>query len=159
MGSRTNRMIGCAALGAVLMMAVALTAASGGAHAQTAADDPLRLGNDVVPARQQVTLKLDADLPNYTGATTIELRVGKQTDTFRLHAEEMTLESVELKGPAGPVPVSHEAGPGKIGLVTLKTEKPLTPGAYTLTVTTDRCHATLVIDRHGVRVQSLEVSG
>src|SRR5262245_40136666 len=33
------------------------------------------------------------------------------------------------------------------------------PGAYSLTLTTDRCHATLVVDRHAVRAPSLEVRG
>jgi len=33
------------------------------------------------------------------------------------------------------------------------------PGAYTLTLTTTRCHATLIVDRNGVRIQSVEVAG
>jgi hypothetical protein len=33
------------------------------------------------------------------------------------------------------------------------------PGTYTLGLDTDRCRATLVIDRHGVHVHSLEVTG
>ena len=98
-------------------------------------DDPLRLAGDVVPVRQQVELKLDADQTAYTGSTSIELNVLRETGTFRLHAEEMTLESAVLTGAAGPVALTHEKGPGAIGLVTFKTQQPLTPGAYGLTLT------------------------
>jgi alanyl aminopeptidase len=122
--------MGSAAAGALL---ATLVFAAGIAGAGAQGEDPLRLAGDVVPVRQQVTLKLDADQTAYTGSTTMELKVLKQTGSFRLHAEEMTLESVVLTGPSGPVAVTHEKGP--IGLTTFAAAAPLAPGAYTLSIT------------------------
>ncbi len=140
MGPRRNQRIsrsgkpaaGMAALATSVVVFAAWMAAVTGAFAQ--GEDPLRLSGDVVPTRQHVELKLDADQTGYTGTTSIDLKVVRQTDAFRLHAEEMTLESVVLTGPAGPVAVTHEAGPGSIGLVTLKAAAPLAPGAYSLSI-------------------------
>ena len=126
MSSNGNQRVRIAAAGALL----AGMAAFAGAFAQ--GEDPLRLSRDVVPIRQQIELKLDADQTGYTGSTSIELKVLEQTDAFRLHAEEMTLDSVALTGPSGPVALTHEEG--KIGLVTFKAAAPLAPGAYALAI-------------------------
>lgn len=93
---------------------------------------PLRLDRKVVPTSQTIDLVLDAGRPDYTGSVRIDLRVDEATDSFRFHAEELTLTSVSLKRKRSAVPIRHESGEG--GLVIVKSAKPLRKGNYTLEV-------------------------
>ena len=94
--------------------------------------DPMRLGQDVAPVRQEITLDIDADRDRYTGEVTIELEARRKTDTIAFHASEMDLESVVLDRPAGPVALDYTVGDK--GLVTARLPAPLEPGRHTLRI-------------------------
>ena len=51
------------------------------------------------PLRQRIELRTDPDQPDYSGSVSIDLEVSSQTDSFAFHAEEMTLQRVELHSP------------------------------------------------------------
>lgn len=91
-----------------------------------------RLGRDVVPTFQAVRLELDARKADYTGSVRIELRVHRPVPAFRFHAKEMTFTRLDLRGPAGPVSVTH--APVEDGGIRVTAPRPLAPGVYTLEV-------------------------
>jgi len=61
-----------------------------------ASADILRLGDEVVPQFQRIELTVDARKDTYEGRTTIELKVGKPTKSFRMHAERLDLQSLSI---------------------------------------------------------------
>src|SRR5687767_8419284 len=73
------------------------------------ADEP-RLDPNVAPTSQSVELNLDADKDTYTGSVKIQLHVAKATREFLFHAEEMTLDKVELTGTGGAIPITIASG-------------------------------------------------
>ena len=101
------------------------------------AAESLRLGDDVAPTFEAVSLVLDADQKSYTGTVHVELRVKQRTSHFRFHAEEMKLEKILLRragtGTKSPQ-IDVDAKEGKIGLVDIATKTPLEPGNYVLDV-------------------------
>jgi alanyl aminopeptidase len=91
-----------------------------------------RLGQDVIPVRETITLRIDADTPEYSGSVSIDLQVQMATASFQLHAEEMQLTTTHLTGPQGETKVSFEVG--HHGLVTFIAESELAPGDYRLEI-------------------------
>lgn len=60
--------------------------------------EPLRrLGDAVVPSRYEVQLTLDPRQEGYGGHVAVHLRVNKPTQTFRMHALELTIDAVSLE--------------------------------------------------------------
>jgi alanyl aminopeptidase len=100
--------------------------------AAAAANDPARLGQDVVPTFQSLALDLDPDQKTYSGTARFELSVKAASDSFRLHARDMTLTRVALRQGKATVPITTRAG--EIGLLTLRAAKPLAKGAATLEI-------------------------
>ncbi len=92
----------------------------------------MRLGYKVTPVFQAIELDIDAAKDDYTGLVRIELEVWEHVNAFRLHAEDMTLNKVVLRGAAGPLDVSHAKG--EKGLITLTAKAPLDPGRYQLLI-------------------------
>jgi peptidase M1-like protein/ERAP1-like protein len=105
---------------------LALTLVSAGRAAE-------RLGHAVVPVSEAVDLRLDADQPGYSGSVKIELDVREPAGSFAFHAEDMQLAKLSLQGSGGAVATTHKTG-GEHGLVTVRSEKPLAPGRYTLAI-------------------------
>ncbi len=97
-----------------------------------AADEGIRLGTQVVPTFQFVSLRIDADEADYSGHTRIELQVREATKRFRLHAEDMPIQRVGLRGAQGNIDVDFESG-DHATLVVLPAQT-LAPGAYTLEI-------------------------
>lgn len=91
-----------------------------------AAGDELRLGREVVPVSETIELRLNPADSTYTGAVTIALRVDKSTRSVRFHAEELSLEKVELRSGDGPVPLRWNIG--QAGLVEVEVDSLLVPG-------------------------------
>jgi alanyl aminopeptidase len=60
------------------------------------AGDAIRLGTDVQPLSQDVRLVLDPREPDYTGSTTIRLKVTRAVESFRFHARAIDLDRVTL---------------------------------------------------------------
>jgi alanyl aminopeptidase len=96
------------------------------------ADEP-RLDPNVAPTFEAIELNLDSDKEDYTGTVRIELLVGQATREFMFHAEEMTLDQVELRGADGAIPVEIASG-GDRGTRRVTCAKELTPGNYTLEI-------------------------
>jgi alanyl aminopeptidase len=92
-----------------------------------------RLDPRVAPTFEAIALTIDASRNDYEGSVRIELAVHEPTRSFRFHALELSLRTLELKGAEGPVSLRHEVGAE--GLVTVQTDRNLDPGAYTLTIT------------------------
>ncbi|MFQ5710093.1 MAG: M1 family metallopeptidase, partial [bacterium] len=97
------------------------------------AQDDLRLDPNVAPTFEAIELHLDARQTEYHGSVRIELQVKAATSSFRFHAEEMTLERVELQDARGAV-VEVKTQAGTEGLIVATTGRELSPGAYTLAI-------------------------
>jgi len=91
-----------------------------------------RLGRDVVPTFQSISLRLDADSTSYTGATHIELKATVATQTFRFHARGVTLDKIRFTSSKGPVQLTTTTGDK--GLITATLQRKITPGAYKLDI-------------------------
>jgi alanyl aminopeptidase len=68
----------------------------------------------------------------FTGSVSVELDVTRSTASLRLHAEDMAIDRVELRGPAGDVPVEVERLADD--LIALNAGADLPPGAYHLSI-------------------------
>jgi len=113
---------------------VALAAAAASMTAAEAGDshDPARLSRDVVPTFEAIRLDLDAGKKGYAGSVTIDLKVESPTDSFRLHARDLTITRVALMRGGAVVPTT--TGSGDIGLLAVRTSKPLARGACRLEI-------------------------
>ena len=113
-------------------LGVATVAVAMAAPVSPAIAEVIRLGSQVVPLEQTVSLHLDPSRDLYSGRCEIRLEVRERAGTFRFHAESMTIESIEL---------SHEGVPASAiwemldtATVQVTTEAPLDPGVWDFTV-------------------------
>ncbi len=104
---------------ALLFLASNLTAAT------------LRLGTDVVPTSQSIMLTVDPRKDDFTGSVKVDLDVKKATSSFRFHAEDLTITSLDLSG------AEASFAKGEEGTVLVTTKAPLKPGKYVLNVSFD----------------------
>jgi alanyl aminopeptidase len=93
---------------------------------------PLRLGSGVLPRAQSISLTVDPARDDYSGIVVIDLEVRKPVSSFRFHAEEIAIDSLQLQGAAGPIEVTH--APGEESTVVVSTASPLEHGKHTLTI-------------------------
>jgi alanyl aminopeptidase len=98
----------------------------------TASAKDIRLDPRVAATFEAIELNLDANKTDYTGSVTIEFRVEKATSEFRFHAEEMSLDRIELSGKDGSYDVSCEIGDD--GLAVATASRQLVPGNYTMKI-------------------------
>ncbi len=134
----------------LLLMACSLLAPAAGearpashapSKASTAARSaaPLqRLPADVRPTSEEVRLEIDPASPDYRGSVSIALTLRRATRQVRLHAEDMTLESLTIaptdaQGSPGAA-VKLTAVAGEHGLQTLTAPRVLKPGTYRLAI-------------------------
>ncbi|HUU45838.1 MAG TPA: M1 family metallopeptidase [Acidobacteriota bacterium] len=92
-----------------------------------------RLSTQVVPTFEAITLKIDADRPDYTGTAQFELEVKEQTSTFNFHAEGMTIDKLTLTRGGQPVPAEFTMQ--EYGIVQVSAGSALAPGPAQLVVT------------------------
>jgi cytosol alanyl aminopeptidase len=120
-----------AALAAAVLLA-AVSSPAPAAAAEAGAD--LRLGAAAVPRAQAVELRLDPAEKSYSGRVVVDLEVVRATPSFRFHAEEMELASVELVPAAGgeAIPLATETLGADV--VEATAEAPLAAGRYRLTI-------------------------
>ena len=90
----------------------------------------VRLGNDVAPLSQSVSLAVDPRKDDYTGSVRVELEVKKATPVFRLHAEDLAITSMTLTKGSAPIEVTHAKG--EEGTVVVTAKEALAPGRYVL---------------------------
>ena len=94
-----------------------------------------RLGREVVPTFQSISLRLDADSLSYTGTTHIELEAKQATQTFRFHARGVRLDTIRFAGSKGPVKLATTIADTGQGLVTATLDRKISPGRYKLDIT------------------------
>ena len=107
------------------------------------AEEP-RLDPNVAPTSQSVELNLDAHKDTYTGSVKIQLHVAKATREFLFHAEEMTIDKVELTGTGGAIPITIASG-GDRGTQKATTQNDLAPGDYTLSIAFNKPYNTKAV--------------
>ena len=98
------------------------------AHAET-----IRLEREVVPLSQAIALHADPRSDSYRGTTTIALDVRNATTAFRMHAVDLTIDSMTLTGEGGVTTLAH--APGGDGTIVVTADSPLAAGRYTLDIT------------------------
>ena len=72
--------------------------------------DPLRLDHTVVPLSQRIALSLDPDQDVYYGSQSTEIKVNEPTTTFRLHARDLGIINMQIKGNGVNEVVTHLEG-------------------------------------------------
>ena len=92
----------------------------------------VRLGEDVLPVRQQVLLATDPRSDVYRGAVQVDLEVKKPVRAFRFHAVDLSIVSLRLTRNGAPVDAVYSASEG--GTVLVRVEKPLARGRYALAI-------------------------
>jgi alanyl aminopeptidase len=114
-----------------------------------AVENEPRLDPNVAPTSQAIELNLDANQENYNGSVRIQLHVLKATREFLFHAEEMTLDKVELSGAKGAIPVTVVSG-GDRGTQKATTQADLAPGDYTLAIAFSKPYNTKAVGLYRV---------
>ncbi len=117
-----------------------------------AAADGARLGRTVVPTAQSVRLTLDAAKHDYSGVVRIELAASAAADSFQLNSRGERLERVTLTGPEGVIPATF--APAAHERLTIRPERRLTPGSYTLEIAFSND-----FDTHAASLYRLETGG
>ncbi len=116
----------------VSFAAVVIAASSLWGARAAPATPPARLGDDVVPRAQSLSLRLDPAAATYDGRATIEIEVMRPASSIRLHAAGETLRRVALIDAAG---TSSTPGAERDGdLLVLEPASPLAPGRYRLEI-------------------------
>lgn len=111
-----------------------------------------RLPKSVVPVEQSITLKLDADRPDYSGSTVIMLNVTEATQTIRFHSFGLSFERFELEQSGKLIPAKYDMGDWEI--VTVTTSTPLAIGEATL-----RIGFTNALDTTAISLYRMETEG
>lgn len=111
-----------------------------------------RLGREVTPVEQSVTLKLDADRPEYSGSTVIMLEVETATPTFQFHSLGLSFEKLELEQGGKLIPAKFDFGDWEI--VTVTASQPLSVGEAVL-----RISFTNAFDTTAVSLYKMETEG
>jgi alanyl aminopeptidase len=116
----------------LVLAAFALLAAAGAGLPAEKTPQPGRLGRDVVPAFEAVSLVLDPSKAEYTGSVRVNLVVMKRTSSFSFHAKDLELGRIVLSDSAGQIGFTQKALEG--GRVELTTRRPLAPGPHQLEI-------------------------
>src|SRR6185436_538755 len=96
------------------------------------APPPGRLGDDVRPTLQSLTLRLDPSKADYSGSTRITFENKQRIFRFRLHAQEMNLTQVAVSR-SGRTLGAH-AVTDSSGFVEIRLDAPLEPGSAQLDI-------------------------
>lgn len=68
-----------------------------------------RLGTDVIPTAQSINLTLDPTQTDYSGSVHIDLDVKHETSVFRLHAEQLSIDSMRLQQKNSALPTEFQS--------------------------------------------------
>jgi len=91
-----------------------------------------RLGHEVVPTAQSLQFVLDPRKPSYSGTVQISLEVKAATAAFELHARDLVIKRLALKGQAGNLVVSYDTP--RQERLRVRAARPIPPGRYTLDI-------------------------
>src|ERR1051325_4881481 len=117
----------------------------------------VRLGRDVLPTFQRVSLKLDPDKRSFSGSVHVELTVARSTDTLRLHADGQRLTRVRLA--QGGDSVSTTRSTGDHGLQTLAAAHALKVGPATLDIEFTNLYGTRAVGLYRALHEPLRHAG
>lgn len=117
---------------AALGGAIAAVGAPAAAPIDSAGTVGSRLGRAVVPLSQKVELRLDPASPDYTGSTTISIEAAAPFRSLRVHAREMSVETILLAG--GLVHVAPKWASETDGTIHITFAEPVPAGIYLLTL-------------------------
>ena len=115
-----------------LVLAAAFAVATGSGLRAEETPQPGRLGRDVIPALESLSLTLDPSKPDYTGSVRIDLVALKRTSRFSFHAKDLDVSRMTLRDSAGQIGFDHKTLEG--GVLEVSTRKPLAPGNYQLEI-------------------------
>ncbi len=116
--------------------ALVLTLASATLLRSAERPDPDRLGSEVVPLAQAVSLKLDPARDDYSGTARIDVRVDAPVRSFRLHALGPEITAAALRDRDGRTTrLSWAVEDTTLGLVRLASGEDVPPGGYALELT------------------------
>ena len=71
--------------------------------------DAYRLGNNVTPSFQQISLKIDPDKATFSGETTITVTIENATDVVRFYQRDLDVHTAELIDGARQIPLTVES--------------------------------------------------
>jgi alanyl aminopeptidase len=111
-----------------------------------------RLSRDIVPVFQRIDLTVDADRAEYDGSVYVELLAHTKIESFRFHAQGLTITELTLRQAGNRVEAGHEATDGVH--VTVTPAEPLRPGDYTLEI-----DFTNTFDTQAVSLYRMDVEG
>jgi alanyl aminopeptidase len=94
--------------------------------------DTLRLDRNVVPTFESIRLHLDPEKKDYEGEVEINLDVRVPTRAFRLHAQDLDIQRVELTRDGHVLPARWSTGPD--GLMRIAAGQPLSTGPCILII-------------------------
>jgi len=117
-----------ARIGRALLMIPLLVSSGDGVAAQ----DKARLGHQVVPTYQKVSLQLDADRDDFTGTVDIAIEVKEPTRAFTLHSMGPSLVKLVLTAGGKEVPVQYKHL--EYGLLEVASDAPLPVGPGRLVI-------------------------
>lgn len=80
-----------------------------------------RLGTDVIPAFEDITLKIDAAQLEYTGTADFDLNIAESATTFDFHAEGIRIDSLSVEQDGQVIPATFEAKDNAVVAVTTAT--------------------------------------
>lgn len=92
-----------------------------------------KLSDDIQPRLQQIQLKLDPAGSTFTGTTTIFLNISKPSDTIKLYAKDLSIQSSALISDRQTEPLSL-AGINTYDIASLVAEKTIDKGNYRLVI-------------------------
>ncbi len=95
--------------------------------------DPMRLDRSVEPLSQLMALALDPDKDVYFGSLSTEIQVHSATKSFRLHARDLGILTMRIKGNGVDEEVSFQEG--EKGTLTVTAASELEPAVYSLHTT------------------------
>lgn len=133
-----------------LILTVALISCLAGCKEEN--NDPLRLDHSVEPLSQRLALSLDPDQVSYSGSLSIEIQVHSATKTFRLHARNLGIITMSIKGNGMNEEVSFHGG--EKGTLTVTSTREIEPAVYSLQATFTNAYS-----RQGTGIYKVEYEG
>ncbi len=110
-----------------------------------------RLPPGVYPLSQSIELNLDPNVADYTGSTTIKIRVDETADRLGIYQLGLTMNRIVLKGQDGERELAATIGEWDINW--LADGKPVAPGDYELQIQFGAAYATDSLGMHRVRFE------
>ena len=110
-----------------------------------------RLPPGIYPLSQSIELHLDPNVADYTGSTTIKIRVDETADRLGIYQLGLTMNRIVLKGPD--VERELAATIGEWNINWLADGKPVAPGDYELQIQFGAPYATDSLGMHRVRFE------